>query len=61
MVGRGVQELLLGGEPGEIGENAVDGGGSNQRLSSAAKRLQIRFKKDLDLAERMRRLREAVP
>ncbi len=29
-------------------------------LSSAAKRLQIRFRTDLDLAERMRKLQEAV-
>jgi hypothetical protein len=35
--------------------------GPDERLSSAAKRLQARFKKELDLAERMRKLLEALP
>ncbi len=45
----------------EIGGNAAAWDGPNQRLSSATKRLQMRFKTDLGLAERMRRLRDALP
>jgi hypothetical protein len=55
------QELLLRGEPGKIGGNAVAWDGPNQRLNSAAKRLLISLKKDLDLAEGVRSLLEALP
>jgi hypothetical protein len=55
------QEVLLRGDLGIIFGNAVVWDGPNQRLNSAVKRLQIRFKKDLDLAERMRKLLEAFP
>jgi hypothetical protein len=43
------KEVLLRGDLGKIGRNVVVWDGSNQRLNSAAKRLQIRFKTDLDL------------
>jgi hypothetical protein len=61
LLDREFQELLLRGDPGKIEGNAVVWDGPNQRLTSAAKPLQIRFKKDLDLAERMRKLLDALP
>jgi hypothetical protein len=52
----GLQELLLRGNPGKIFGNAVAWDGPDKRLNSAAKRLQTRFKSDLNLPERMRKL-----
>ena len=55
------KEVLPCGDPGKIEGNAVAWDGPDERLSSETKRLQIRFKKELDFAERMRELREALP
>ena len=49
------KEGLLRGDPGKIEGNAMPWDGPNQRFNSAAKRLRIRIKEDLDLAERMRK------
>jgi hypothetical protein len=55
------KEVLLHGDPGRIGGNAAALDGPNQRLNSTMRRLQVRFKKELDLAERMGSLLEALP
>jgi hypothetical protein len=55
------EEALLYGDPRKIGGNAVAWDGPNHWLNLAAKRLQIMAQKNLDLAERMRKLKEAFP
>jgi hypothetical protein len=50
-----ITEVLMRGDPDNIGGNAVAWDGPDERLSSETKCLQIRFKKELDFAERMRK------
>jgi hypothetical protein len=53
--------VLLHRDPGKIGRNAVAWDGPTNDYIQPMKRLRIRIKKDLDLAERMRKLLEALP